>query len=142
MHIQSCVPATLAAILLVAAPVAAQTTGAAGAGTETQAGGSMGAETGATGSGAATTAPPDSATGGTPVPGGAGASAGVTAGASVYDPQGGLVGNIEAVEAGQAVLSTGTVKVRVPVTSFGTGASGLMIGMTKQELEAAAGKAK
>lgn len=141
MHIQSFVPVTLAA-LLVAAPVAAQTTGAAGAGAQAQTGTPAGAGAGATGSGAATTPAPGSTTGSTPVPGGAGASAGVTAGASVYDPQGGLVGTIEAVEAGQAVLSTGSVKVRVPVTSFGSGSSGLLIGMTKQELEAAAGKAK
>lgn len=138
MHIRFFVPVTLAAAL-VAAPAAAQSTGTAGTGAETQ--GSPATGPGATGSGTATT-PPDSASGGTPVPGGAGASAGVTAGASVYDPQGGLVGTIEAVEAGQAVLSTGSVKVRVPVTSFATGTSGLVIGMTKQELEAAAGQAK
>lgn len=140
MHIQSLVPVTLAA-LLAASPAAAQSTGTAGTGAETQSSPTTEAGASATGSGAGTTTP-DSASGTTtPVPGGAGASAAVSAGASVYDPQGGLVGTIEAVEAGQAVLSTGSVKVRVPVTSLGTGSSGLLIGMTKQELEAAAGKA-
>lgn len=134
MHYQSVVPVALAAALLVAAPVSAQTTGSAGTGAEAQTGSTTGAGT--------TAHPSHDASGSTPVPGGASASTGVTAGASVYDPQGGVVGTIEAVEAGQAVLSTGAVKVRVPVTGFAQGAKGLTIAMTKQEVEAAAGKAR
>lgn len=65
----------------------------------------------------------------------------VVAHASVYDQSGGTVGTIESVDASGAVLSTGSVKVRVPVTSFAKTDKGLVIGMTKAEVEAAAKKA-
>jgi hypothetical protein len=63
------------------------------------------------------------------------------ANASVFDQAGASVGTIESVDASGAVLSTGTVKVRVPVTAFAKGDKGLVIGMTKAQIEAAAKKA-
>ncbi|MFS0737003.1 hypothetical protein ABC347_08130 [Sphingomonas sp. 1P06PA] len=89
------------------------------------------------------TAPPAATTPGatTPSPA-AGATAGttakVTAGASVSDAQGGAVGTVESIDGEFAVLSTGTNKVRLPVTSFAQGTTGLVIGMTKAEVDAAA----
>jgi hypothetical protein len=67
----------------------------------------------------------------------------VKAGASVFDSSGASVGKIEAVEGNHAVLNTGTVKVKIPLTSLATGDKGLTVGMTKADIEAAAkGKVK
>lgn len=84
----------------------------------------------------ATTPAPAGATAATTAP--ATTTAKVTTGASVSDAQGGAVGTIESVEGEFAVLSTGTNKVRLPVSSFAQGTSGLLIGMTKAEVDAAA----
>jgi preprotein translocase subunit YajC len=62
-------------------------------------------------------------------------------GTTVYDPAGGTVGTIEAVSADAVTLSTGTTKVALPATAFGTSEKGTAIGMTKAELEAAAASA-
>lgn len=59
-------------------------------------------------------------------------------GTTVYDPAGGTVGTIEAVSADAVTLSTGTTKVALPASAFGTSEKGTAIGMTKVELEAAA----
>ena len=64
------------------------------------------------------------------------AGAGVTAGAAVFDASGNPVGTIESVSGANAVLSTGTVKASIPVASFGKGAKGLVVGITKADLEA------
>jgi hypothetical protein len=64
------------------------------------------------------------------------AGAGVTAGAAVFDASGNPVGTIESVNGANAVLSTGTVKASIPVASFGKGAKGLVVGITKADLEA------
>lgn len=66
----------------------------------------------------------------------AAASANVTAGATVFDPAGNPVGTIESVNGANAVLSTGTAKAAIPVTSFAKGAKGLVVGVTKADLEA------
>lgn len=67
----------------------------------------------------------------------------VKAGASVFDSSGTSVGKIESVEGNHAVLNTGTVKVKVPLSSLATGDKGLTVGMTKADIEAAAkGKVK
>jgi len=66
----------------------------------------------------------------------ASAAANVTAGANVVDTTGAPVGTIESVSGGNAVLSTGTVKAAIPVSSFAKGANGLVIGITKTDLEA------
>ncbi len=65
----------------------------------------------------------------------------VAAGAQVSDAQGGAVGTIESVSGGNAVVSTGTAKAALPLSAFAQGPNGLIIGMTKAELEAAIAKA-
>lgn len=66
----------------------------------------------------------------------------VTAGATVIDTAGAPVGTIETVTGGTATLSTGTNKVGVPITSFAQGPNGLVLGMTKAQVDAAAAQAK
>jgi hypothetical protein len=68
-------------------------------------------------------------------------AADVKAGVSVYDQKGGMVGKIESVNAKGAVVSTGVVKATIPISSFAKSDKGLVIGMTKAELDASA-KAK
>lgn len=46
----------------------------------------------------------------------------VTAGSTVYDPQGGVVGTIESVADGVAILDTGSHKVGLPFDRFGRNA--------------------
>jgi hypothetical protein len=65
----------------------------------------------------------------------------VKAGASVYDTSGSSVGKIESVDASGAVLNTGKVKAKIPVSSIAKGDKGLVISMSKDQIEAAA-KAK
>jgi hypothetical protein len=60
----------------------------------------------------------------------------VTVGASVSDTTGAPVGTIESVSGGNAVLSTGAAKAAIPVTSFAKGPNGLVVGITKADLEA------
>lgn len=67
--------------------------------------------------------------------------AAVAAGQSVVDTAGAAVGTIETVNNGVATLSTGTVKVGVPVTSFAMGPKGPVIALTKAEIEAKATQA-
>ena len=62
----------------------------------------------------------------------------VKAGVDVRDTQGGMVGTIESVDANGAVISTGESRVQIPVTSFAKNDAGLVIAMSKAELEAAA----
>jgi preprotein translocase subunit YajC len=69
------------------------------------------------------------------------AGANVTAGAKVFDTQGGDVGTVESVTNGVAVVDTGTNKVGLPLASFGAGANGPIIAMTKVELDNAAAQA-
>jgi preprotein translocase subunit YajC len=69
------------------------------------------------------------------------AGANVTAGAKVFDAQGGEVGTVDSVTNGVAVVNTGTNKVGLPLASFGAGANGPIIAMTKAELDAAAAQA-
>lgn len=66
-------------------------------------------------------------------------AADIQAGASVRDQSGGMVGTIESVSAEGAVVSTGTVRAQVPIASFGKNGQGLVLAMTKAQLEAAAG---
>jgi len=69
------------------------------------------------------------------------AGANVAAGAKVFDAQGGEVGTVDSVTNGVAVVNTGTNKVGLPLASFGAGANGPIIAMTKAELDAAAAQA-
>lgn len=78
-------------------------------------------------------APADAAASAAP----AGATAQLTPGATVFDTQGGTVGTIEAVNGTDVVVSTGTAKASIPVASFGQGANGPVLSLTKAQLEAA-----
>ncbi len=66
------------------------------------------------------------------------AAADVQAGAEVRDTDGNVVGTIESVDANGAVIATGEARVQIPVTSFAKNDQGLVIAMSKTELEAAA----
>ncbi len=61
----------------------------------------------------------------------------VTVGASVSDTAGGTVGTIESVANGSATVNTGVAKAAIPVASFAQGPNGLVMAMTKAQLEAA-----
>ena len=67
-------------------------------------------------------------------------SADVKAGVPVFDSKGGVVGKIESVSAKGAVVSTGKAKAVIPVSSLGKNDKGLVMSMTKAELEAASAK--
>ena len=60
------------------------------------------------------------------------------AGAEVRDPEGGLVGTVESVDDDGAVVSTGSVRAKLPFGSFGKNDRGLVISLSRAELEAAA----
>jgi len=68
------------------------------------------------------------------------AAADVKAGASVYDQNGGLVGKVESVSSKGAVVNTGKAKASIPVSSFAKNDKGLVIAMTKADVDAAAKK--
>lgn len=57
-------------------------------------------------------------------------------GVLVQDMQGGTVGTIESVDADGAVVSTGAARAKLPLNSFGKNERGLVISLTKAELEA------
>lgn len=65
----------------------------------------------------------------------------VTVGAKVSDTTGAQVGTVESATADNAVVNTGTAKASIPLTSFAQGTGGLVIGMTKADLESAVAKA-
>jgi hypothetical protein len=54
---------------------------------------------------------------------------------------GSKVGTIESVTSGGIIVTTGRARVQIPAASIGKNESGLMVGMTKAELEASAAKA-
>lgn len=68
-------------------------------------------------------------------------AADVKAGVPVFDPKGGVVGKVDSVSAKGAVVSTGKVKASIPISSFGKSDKGLVLSMTKAQLDAASGKA-
>jgi hypothetical protein len=68
-------------------------------------------------------------------------AADIKAGAEIYDPKGGAVGKVESVAADGVVVSTGSVRAKIPAKSLGKSDKGLVIAMTKSEFEAAAKKA-
>jgi hypothetical protein len=67
-------------------------------------------------------------------------AADVKKGALVYDSKGDLVGKIDSVSAKGAVLNTGSTRAVIPVSSFGKGEKGLVVSMTKAEIDAAGKK--
>lgn len=62
-------------------------------------------------------------------------AANVEAGATVTGPEGNTVGTIESVVNGVATLDTGKHKVPLGIESFGEGATGLTITVTKAQLD-------
>ena len=68
-------------------------------------------------------------------------AADVKAGIAVFDQKGGSVGKIVSATAKEAVIDTGTVKAAIPLSSFGKNDKGLVISMTKDDIDAAAKKA-
>lgn len=71
----------------------------------------------------------------------ASASAKVAVGSTVYDTSGGTVGTIESVNGDLAVLATEKSKVSIPVASFGEGANGPVLALTRDQIDAQAGAA-
>lgn len=61
----------------------------------------------------------------------------VEEGSPVRDPEGGLVGTVESVDEEGAIVSTGRTRARLPFSSFGRNDRGLVISLTRAELEAA-----
>jgi len=69
-------------------------------------------------------------------------AADIRTGIQVHDQAGGPVGTIESVDATGAVVATGTVRAKLPLTSFGRNNQGLVISLTRAQLEAAAQQAQ
>ena len=65
-------------------------------------------------------------------------AADVKKGVDVYDKDGALVGKIDSVTGKDAVVSTGKTRASIAISSFAKNDKGLVLGMTKAELEAAA----
>ena len=61
----------------------------------------------------------------------------VREGNRVFDTHGAVVGTIESTDENGAIVSTGRARARLPFTSFGRNARGLVITMTRAQLEAA-----
>jgi hypothetical protein len=66
----------------------------------------------------------------------------VKKGVAVYDAKGGRIGKIESVSGENAVVSTGTARASIPISSFAKNDKGLMLATTKAEINAQAGQAK
>ena len=65
----------------------------------------------------------------------------LTVGTTVYDTSGAVVGTIDSLSGDSVVVSTGTNKVALGKASFGTGAKGPVLAVTKIQLDDAANKA-
>lgn len=65
----------------------------------------------------------------------------VIAGAEVRDPKGVVVGKIDAVSVGSAVIATELGKVEVPLEAFGMNNKGLLIPMSKADFDKAVAEA-
>ncbi|VWX51234.1 hypothetical protein [Novosphingobium sp. 9U] len=70
------------------------------------------------------------------------AAAAPTVGAKVFDTQGGEVGSIEKLDGTNAVVFTGTKRATLPVSAIAKSDKGLVISMTKAQLEAAVAAAE
>ena len=68
-------------------------------------------------------------------------AADLRAGVQVRDQNGALVGTVESADAAGAVVSTGRVRARLALASFGATGQALVISMTRAQLEAAAAQA-
>lgn len=67
-------------------------------------------------------------------------AADIKAGASVYDETGGLVGEVVSASADSAIVNTGDVRAQIPLSSFGKNDKGLVISVTKADLDEQAKK--
>ena len=67
-------------------------------------------------------------------------AADIKAGASVYDETGALVGKVDSVDADGAIVNTGKARAEIPLSSFGKNDKGLVVSLTKDELDAQAKK--
>jgi hypothetical protein len=65
-------------------------------------------------------------------------AADLKAGASVYDQIGGLVGKIDSADDKGAVVNTGKARAEIPIASFGKNDKGLVVTITKAEIDAQA----
>jgi hypothetical protein len=65
-----------------------------------------------------------------------------TVGAKVYGPDGVEAGTVEKVDAANAVVNTGTKRATLPLAAFGKNEKGLLISMSKAQLEAAVAAAE
>ena len=72
----------------------------------------------------------------------AAAAAKITAGAAVKDTAGGSVGTIKSIEGEFALLDTSAVQVKLPLTAFAASGDGVVVSMTKAQIEAAAAASK
>jgi preprotein translocase subunit YajC len=66
---------------------------------------------------------------------------GAAVGATVYGPDEQPAGTIETISGANAVLSTGTNKITIPLDRLGKGPNGPTIGLTRAQLDALAGQA-
>jgi hypothetical protein len=66
----------------------------------------------------------------------------IKAGASVYDEKGQLVGKVDSVSAKGAIVNTGKARAEIPLSSIGKNDTGLVISVTKDEIEAKAKEEK
>jgi preprotein translocase subunit YajC len=71
----------------------------------------------------------------------ASATTSVTAGATVYDAAGVEVGTIKSVDATNFVIDTGKNTATMALTTLSAGAKGPVLGLTREQLDAAAEKA-
>ncbi|WP_395623217.1 hypothetical protein [Sphingomonas daechungensis] len=63
-------------------------------------------------------------------------------GASVYDQTGALVGKVDSAKADSAVLNTGKARAEIPLASFGKNEKGLVVSITKADIDDQAKSAK
>jgi len=61
----------------------------------------------------------------------------ITAGAKVYGPQGDEVGTIDKVDGANAVVNTGKHTAALPTSAFGKNEKGLLVSMSRDQLDAA-----
>ncbi len=89
----------------------------------------------------ATTTTTSTTTADSTAPSGPATAADVKKGVAIYDQSGASVAaRSNSVSGKNAVVSTGNVKVSIPISSFAKSPKGLVVGMTKAEIEAAAKK--
>ena len=62
----------------------------------------------------------------------------VRTGMQVRDSEGGMVGTVESVDGEGAIVFTGNLRAKLPFRSFGKNNLGLVISLSRSELEAAA----